>query len=59
MLNYSKTILSSVSFDAILFEKELRKALRMLLADEITELRNWCYEKFKGCYADILERCFA
>jgi hypothetical protein len=59
MLNYFKTILSCVSFDAMLFEKELRKALRMLLADEILELKNWCYEQFTVSYPDILARCFA
>ena len=59
MLDYFKTILSRVSFDAMLFEKELRKALRSLIEDEIRELRTWCYERFRGEHEAILNRCFA
>jgi hypothetical protein len=58
MLNYVKTILTRVSFDARLFEKELRKAIKMLLAEELRELRNWCYEKFSQEHKAILNRCF-
>jgi len=58
MLNYVKTVLTKVSFDARLFEKELRKAIRLLIADEVNELRNWCYASFKGQYEAILNRCF-
>lgn len=59
MLNYVKTVLTKVSFDALLFEKELRKAIKMLLAEEISELRNWCYTRFANQYEAILNRCFA
>ena len=59
MLNYFKTILSSVSFDAMLFEKELRKALRTLIAEDIAVLRKWCYEQFSDDHEVILNRCFA
>jgi hypothetical protein len=58
MLNYVKTVLTKVSFDALLFEKELRKAIRLLIADEIHELRNWCYTRFGSEYEAILNRCF-
>ncbi|MFM7858035.1 MAG: hypothetical protein ACKO96_40495 [Flammeovirgaceae bacterium] len=58
MLNYFKTILSRVSFDAQLFEKELRKAIKMLIADELQELRNWCYTNYGNQYRSILNRCF-
>lgn len=57
MLNYVKTVLSRVSFDAKLFEKELRKAIRMLIDEEVQELRNWCYANF-GNHQVILNRCF-
>jgi len=57
MLNYVKTVLSRVSFDAKLFEKELRKAIRMLIAEEVQELRSWCYANF-GNHQVILNRCF-
>ena len=46
MLDYTKMILEKVSFDTVLFEKELVKSVRFLLNDEITELRNWCTAKF-------------
>lgn len=58
MLTYVKTVLSKVSFDALLFEKELRKAIRMLIVEEVQELRNWCYNRFGGEYEAILNRCF-
>lgn len=57
MLNYAKTVLSRVSFDARLFEKELRKAIKMLIEEELLELRRWCYINF-GKYHAILDRCF-
>lgn len=41
MLEYSKTVLKKVSFDAKLFYKELKKALVMLLPEEVEELKIW------------------
>ena len=58
MLKYVKTVLTRVSFDARLFEKELRKAIKMLVADEIKELREWCYMTFGQQHPAILNRCF-
>ena len=58
MLNYFKTVLSRVSFDARLFEKELRKAIKMLIAEEVQELRNWCYANYESQHQAILNRCF-
>lgn len=57
MLNYAKKVLTRVSFDARLFEKELRKAIKMLISEELQELRNWCYANF-GSHQAILNRCF-
>jgi hypothetical protein len=58
MLNYVKTVLTKVSFDALLFEKELRKAIRLLIADEVSELKHWCYMTFGNEHETILNRCF-
>jgi len=58
MLNYVKTVLTKVSFDARLFEKELRKAIKVLLADELNDLKQWCYNRFGDQYGAILNRCF-
>ncbi len=58
MLGYAKKILARVSFDARLFEKELRKAIKVLIAEEIQELRNWCYANYAREHEAILNRCF-
>tara|TARA_B100000809_G_C15128732_1_gene527421 strand:+ start:1962 stop:2159 length:198 start_codon:yes stop_codon:yes gene_type:complete len=39
MFEYTKTVLSKVSFDSTLFCKELKKALQRLLPYEIEELK--------------------
>lgn len=58
MLNYFKSILTRVSFDAQLFEKELLKAIRTLIVEEIQELKAWCYTNFRSEHEAILNRCF-
>ncbi len=58
MLNYFKSILTRVSFDDKLFEKELLKAIKTLIADEVQELRAWCYANFGEQHGLILNRCF-
>ena len=57
MLKYMKTILEKVSFDARIFEKELRKAIDRLSFEELQELKGWCYQRFNKQIA-ILDRCF-
>ena len=59
MLEYFKTILSKVSFDKKLFEKELLKAIKHLIAEELKEFKEWCYAKFSKIHGPILNRCFA
>lgn len=41
MLEYTKTVLQKVSFDAMLFTKEVKKAISLLLPQEIEELKIW------------------
>lgn len=41
MLEYTKTILQKVSFDAKLFARELQKAISRLLPNEVEELKIW------------------
>lgn len=48
MLEYSKMILSKVSFDARLFQKEFEKALKSLLPSEVQELIAWIRTEFRG-----------
>lgn len=59
MLDYVKLILTKVSFNKALFEKELRKALKMLLPAEVPDFRAWCYQQFSRIYRRVLKRVFA
>ena len=59
MLDYVKLILTKVSFNRALFEKELRKALKMLLPDELPDFRTWCYQQFSRLYRRVLKRVFS
>ena len=58
MLEYFKTILSKVSFDKRLFEKELRKAIKVLIPNEVEMLKEWCFQTFGAKYQPILLECF-
>jgi len=46
MLEYTKSILEKVSFDPELFQKELKKALKILSPEEVKELIIWCKAHF-------------
>jgi len=59
MLNYVKIILTKVSFDKSLFEKELSKAIEKLASNELVELKVWCYSNFSNSYFDILDKFFS
>jgi hypothetical protein len=48
MLEYSKFILQKVSFDESLFKKELEKAIKVLLPEEVRQLISWAKEQFYG-----------
>lgn len=39
--DYTKTVLEKSSFDPVLFMKELKKAIKVLLPYEIEQLRRW------------------
>jgi len=59
MLEYVKTILKKVSFDSKLFEKELVKAIKVLIQPELQELKKWCYDQYGDIYINILNRHLA
>lgn len=48
MFDYTKTILERVSFDPLLFCKELEKALKMLLPYEVEQLTDWLLKFTNG-----------
>jgi hypothetical protein len=50
MLAYSKKVLSKMTFDVLLFNKELSKAYQNLLEEEVDELRCWVNETFGPQY---------
>jgi len=50
MLEYSKQILSKMSFDVKLFKKELAKAYQNLVEEEVRELRSWVHVNFGEQY---------
>ena len=47
-VEYCKFILEKVSFDPKLFEKELLKAMKVLVEPEISELLSWVKQRFKN-----------
>ncbi len=58
MIEYVKMVLSKVSFDGHLFEKELTKALKELMPTEVVELRDWCYQNFSKELLPVLNKAF-
>ena len=44
MFDYTKSVLERVSFDPILFCKELEKAIRTLLQYELEQLKEWLFD---------------
>lgn len=60
MLELTKKILVKVSFDSVLFQKELRKALKWITdAEEIKRFQEWCIVEFGNKYPIILRKEFA
>ena len=55
MLEFSKKILSKVSFDKTLFRKELQKSVRWISKKEITHLKVWTLTTFTQYKEMILE----
>lgn len=60
MLDLTKKILRKVSFDAILFQKELNKGLKWISdAEEIRRFQEWCIIEFGAKYPSIINKAFA
>jgi hypothetical protein len=55
MFEYTKQILTKVSFDKGLFRKELIKAVQTLRNDERRLLKIWCFATFTMYSDTILE----
>ena len=57
MLELSKKVLTGVSFDRFLFQKELRKAISRLSKEEINYFKIWCLASF-AMYNDVILEVF-
>ena len=58
MYEMSKKILERVSFDRVLFRKELMKAIVWLKPDEKLLLQVWCLSTFGHMYKDVILEVF-
>ncbi len=58
MLELCKEILTKVSFDKILFQKELSKALTWIKSEEVEGFKEWCLNSFGQKYPKILHVAF-
>ncbi|HRP52105.1 MAG TPA: hypothetical protein PLI97_01190 [Fluviicola sp.] len=60
MFELTKKILTRVSFDPMLFQKELSKAIKwMANSEEVLHLKEWCMKEFGGRYPSIIKKAFA
>ena len=55
MLEFSKKILSKVSFDKNLFKKELSKSIKWLNKKEVLTLKMWALTTFSQYKSTILK----
>ncbi len=59
MFELTKNILTKVSFDPLLFQKELTKAIKwMANSEEVQRLREWCIVEFGSVYPTIVNKAF-
>ena len=59
MLELTKKILVKVSFDSLLFQKELQKALKWIKdQEEINRLHEWVVVEFGSKYPSIISKVF-
>lgn len=58
MFEYSKKVLTRVSFDRKLFRKELIKTKKWLKPKESLMLKTWCLVTFGHQYKDVIYEVF-
>jgi len=58
-LDFSKKIIRAVSFDRVLFQKELKKILKWLNdSEEMRMFQEWCITEFGSKYPKIIQSTF-
>lgn len=58
MLEFCKNILEKVSFDHLLFKKELTKSIQWVNAADAKHLRDWCIETYGYKYYAVILQAF-
>ncbi len=58
MYELSKKVLSRVSFDKVLFKKELTKFSKWLKPKELVNLKAWCIATYGHLHGDIIMEVF-
>lgn len=58
MMEFSKQVLQKVSFDRLLFRKELIKARRWVGQHDQVVLKAWCLATFGHMYKDLIMDVF-
>lgn len=58
MLELCKNVLQKVSFDKLLFKKELHKSVDWLNESELQTFKEWCIDNFDGQYLQIIMETF-
>ena len=58
MLEFCKSILEKVSFDQVLFKKELVKSIQWINTTDEKSLKEWCIEMYGNKYSDIIQQAF-
>tara|TARA_B100000795_G_scaffold60349_1_gene40376 strand:+ start:357 stop:545 length:189 start_codon:yes stop_codon:yes gene_type:complete len=58
MLEFCKSVLQKVSFDHLLFQKELNKSIDWLGKSEVENLRLWCMETYGTQHGLIIQQAF-
>ena len=58
MLDHQKVLLDQLSYDKILFRKEIIKSFRWLKSYEIIKLHNWLQNKYGDTHSDVINDVF-
>lgn len=58
MLEFSKSVLQKVSFDHLLFKKELSKSIQWINQSDLVHLKEWCLEMYGTKYSNIINQAF-
>ena len=59
MVELSKSILTKVSFDKQLFQKELNKSIKWIgKSDDFKSFKEWCMIEFGHLYPTVLKKAF-